>query len=208
MEFAPPRRSALVALYRALQRDPDGLRPRVRAVPRMARAALLRQYRGAGRLLLLGLACAYISSPLDLIPDVLPGVGQIDDLLVALYALGAVLDGAAHFEQVSDAVLAACRCPWRPPGTRRRGWTPVPSKRGLVAAGQVETMARSITDHLDLPAARSGHMWVIELGSGQAQTVIVDGWPARRRAVPTVDGGARWRGWQSSLVGDRGSGRR
>jgi uncharacterized membrane protein YkvA (DUF1232 family) len=102
MEFAPPRRSALVALYRALRRDTDGLRPRARAVPRMVRAAFLRQYRGAGRLLQLGLACAYISSPLDLIPDWLSGMGQIDDLLVALYALGAVLDETERFLKWED----------------------------------------------------------------------------------------------------------
>jgi uncharacterized membrane protein YkvA (DUF1232 family) len=102
MELAPPRQSALIALYRALQKDTGQLRPRVRAVPRMVRAALRRQYRGAGRLLLIGLACAYIPSPLDLIPDVLPGVGQIDDLLVALYALGAMLDETERFLRWED----------------------------------------------------------------------------------------------------------
>lgn len=37
--------------------------------------------------LVAGLFGAYLLSPLDLVPDILPGAGQVDDLAVALVAL-------------------------------------------------------------------------------------------------------------------------
>jgi len=41
---------------------------------------------GATKLIIPGLAAAYLLFPMDLLPDVLPGLGQLDDL--ALIALG------------------------------------------------------------------------------------------------------------------------
>ncbi len=37
--------------------------------------------------LLAGLAAAYLVSPIDLVPDAIPGIGQADDLVVALIAV-------------------------------------------------------------------------------------------------------------------------
>jgi uncharacterized membrane protein YkvA (DUF1232 family) len=42
---------------------------------------------------ILGAGAAYLVSPVDLVPDWLPLVGQVDDLVVALLALEVFLDG-------------------------------------------------------------------------------------------------------------------
>ena len=47
------------------------------------------------KILLLALA-GYLALPVDLIPDFLPGVGQVDDLLVLAFALRAVLRAAGR----------------------------------------------------------------------------------------------------------------
>jgi uncharacterized membrane protein YkvA (DUF1232 family) len=52
-------------------------------VPRRAKAALA----------VLGL---YLASPIDLVPDFLPGIGQLDDAIVAGLVLRAVLRGAGE----------------------------------------------------------------------------------------------------------------
>lgn len=62
-----------------LVRLPGRLR-QVAADPRTPRRA---------RWMLIGLA-VYLASPIDLIPDFLPVIGQIDDLLIILLALGHV----------------------------------------------------------------------------------------------------------------------
>ena len=61
----------LVKLLWRLARDPR--------VPARSKATLL---------LLLG----YIVSPVDLIPDVLPGIGQVDELVIAAFALDQMLN--------------------------------------------------------------------------------------------------------------------
>jgi uncharacterized membrane protein YkvA (DUF1232 family) len=35
---------------------------------------------------------AYLASPIDLIPDFLPGIGQVDDLVIAAFALDQILN--------------------------------------------------------------------------------------------------------------------
>jgi uncharacterized membrane protein YkvA (DUF1232 family) len=46
-------------------------------------------------------AAGYLMSPLDVVPDVLPVVGQLDDLLVVVVAVRHLL-GAARYEVVYD----------------------------------------------------------------------------------------------------------
>jgi uncharacterized membrane protein YkvA (DUF1232 family) len=43
-----------------------------------------------------GLALAYIASPIDLVPDVIPIVGQLDDLLVLTWAFRRFLRDAGY----------------------------------------------------------------------------------------------------------------
>jgi uncharacterized membrane protein YkvA (DUF1232 family) len=42
--------------------------------------------------LILGATIVYLVSPIDVVPDFLPGVGQLDDLVVALLALHSILN--------------------------------------------------------------------------------------------------------------------
>ncbi|OLT17032.1 hypothetical protein BJF79_18195 [Actinomadura sp. CNU-125] len=78
--------------------DPQtpGLWERTRAVPRMIKAVLRGDYKGMSykTLGLLGLGLIYIVSPIDAIPEILLGIGLIDDAGVALW-LGASLVKAA-----------------------------------------------------------------------------------------------------------------
>jgi uncharacterized membrane protein YkvA (DUF1232 family) len=46
-----------------------------------------------GKLLLVALA-GYLALPVDLIPDFLPGIGHVDDVLVLAFALRAILRAA------------------------------------------------------------------------------------------------------------------
>jgi uncharacterized membrane protein YkvA (DUF1232 family) len=70
----------LVKLVSRLLRDPR--------VPRRAKFAL-------------GLAALYVASPIDLIPDKLPVIGWVDDLLVLMFALDSLIDRAGP-EVVSE----------------------------------------------------------------------------------------------------------
>lgn len=51
-----------------------------------------------------GLAVAYLVSPVDLVPDTIPVIGQLDDLGVVAYAVTTLLDAAG-----TDLVRAAWR---------------------------------------------------------------------------------------------------
>jgi uncharacterized membrane protein YkvA (DUF1232 family) len=44
----------------------------------------------------LGLAAAYVVSPIDLIPDVIPVIGWADDLLLVLFAIDSLIDRAGQ----------------------------------------------------------------------------------------------------------------
>jgi uncharacterized membrane protein YkvA (DUF1232 family) len=94
----PQRLAAFTALWRALARGRQpgapGLAERVRATPRMVGDALSGRYAALGRsrLAMLGLALAYIVSPVDLVPEALvPLLGLADDGVVALWLAGAFL---------------------------------------------------------------------------------------------------------------------
>lgn len=54
--------------------------------PRVPRSAKLK----------VGAALAYLVSPLDLIADVIPGVGMLDDVAIVAYAARELLDGAGE----------------------------------------------------------------------------------------------------------------
>ncbi len=98
------RVAAFTALWRAISR---GRRPgtpgpaeRVRALPRMVGDALSGRYAalGRGRLALLGLALAYLVSPVDVVPEaVVPLLGLVDDGVVALWLGGAFLAETDRF---------------------------------------------------------------------------------------------------------------
>ena len=77
-----------------------GLGERLRATPRMVRDALSGRYAALGRtrLALLGLALAYLISPVDLVPEaVVPLLGLADDGVVALWLAGAFLAETDRF---------------------------------------------------------------------------------------------------------------
>ena len=61
----------LVKLLWRLSRDPR--------VPPRSKATLV-------------ILCAYIASPIDLIPDFIPGIGQLDDLVIVAFALDQMLN--------------------------------------------------------------------------------------------------------------------
>ncbi len=67
--------------------------------------ALLRDDRVPfARKAILGLAAGYVASPLDLIPETVPIVGAIDDVVVLVFALEAFLDGLPS--EILDEKLA------------------------------------------------------------------------------------------------------
>jgi uncharacterized membrane protein YkvA (DUF1232 family) len=63
--------------------------------------------------LLLGAAILYAISPLDLLPDVIPFVGQIDDLAVLAFAID------QFFKNVPDWLRAEHEAALASPGQRR-----------------------------------------------------------------------------------------
>jgi uncharacterized membrane protein YkvA (DUF1232 family) len=96
--YRPARIAAFRALWRAIVQGnrpgSPGLGDRLRALPRMISAAVSGRYAdlGRGRLAMLGLALAYLISPVDLVPEVLLGLlGLGDDAVVALWLGGALL---------------------------------------------------------------------------------------------------------------------
>lgn len=44
--------------------------------------------------IVLGMAAAYVASPIDLIPDVIPVLGWADDVLILLFAIDSLVDRA------------------------------------------------------------------------------------------------------------------
>lgn len=44
----------------------------------------------------LGLAAAYVVSPIDLIPEVLPVIGWADDVLIIMFAIDSLIERAGH----------------------------------------------------------------------------------------------------------------
>lgn len=81
------------AVPRALWREAVGLLPDLGRLLR----ALVRDPRTPRRAkVLAGLAAGYVASPIDVLPDVVPGVGGIDDLLVVLWAVRRLVATAGY----------------------------------------------------------------------------------------------------------------
>ncbi|PZM96042.1 MAG: hypothetical protein DIU79_06035 [Actinobacteria bacterium] len=95
------RVSAFAALARALAKGARGgppLRRRIAAVPRMIVASVRGEYDGRLRLALMGLALAYVLSPLDAVPEaILPLLGLIDDGVIIAWLAGSVLAETERF---------------------------------------------------------------------------------------------------------------
>ena len=103
--MARPRRSSSSRLFRTL--NYLALIPLAARAPAYVRLvlALLRDDRvGAARKGVLGLAAAYMLLPIDLVPDAIPLVGAIDDLVIGVLALEIFLEGVPH--ELLDEKLA------------------------------------------------------------------------------------------------------
>jgi uncharacterized membrane protein YkvA (DUF1232 family) len=65
----------------------------------------------ARRKLLLGAMVAYVLSPIDLIPDIIPGLGQMDDILIVVLVLHGLLSSVEeevlleHWDGRPDLIL-------------------------------------------------------------------------------------------------------
>jgi uncharacterized membrane protein YkvA (DUF1232 family) len=117
------RLAAFTVLWRAVVRGQKpgapGLGERLGAVPRMVREAVSGRYAalGRGRLALLGLALAYLISPVDVVPEaVVPLLGLADDGVVALWLAGAFLsttDDYLRWERSRPVVVEGTALPQR-----------------------------------------------------------------------------------------------
>lgn len=65
--------------------------------------------------LVLGATVLYLASPIDVVPDFVPGLGQLDDVVVVLLALHSVLNRVdesvviEHWDGSEDAIVAVKR---------------------------------------------------------------------------------------------------
>ncbi|HZA19679.1 MAG TPA: YkvA family protein [Actinomycetota bacterium] len=111
-----------------MSRAPEDARARLKEMalfaPRLLVlvARLLRDPRVAPRQkAILVFLAAYLASPIDLIPDFIPGLGAVDDLILAAYALDQILnrvpeeavrehwDGDEDILQIVKEILAISR---------------------------------------------------------------------------------------------------
>lgn len=99
------RAAAFSALWRAFASSGGpSLGRRMGALPRMFWQTIAGRYDGAGRLLLVLLATAYVVSPFDLVPEMvflLPGL--VDDAFIITWLAGAVLGETERFLNWEDA---------------------------------------------------------------------------------------------------------
>lgn len=103
--MARPGRSASSRLFRTL--NYLALLPLAARAPAYSRLvlALLRDDRvGTVRKSVLGMAATYVLLPIDLIPDTIPLLGAVDDLVIGVLALEIFLEGVPH--ELLDEKLA------------------------------------------------------------------------------------------------------
>jgi len=92
------RRMAWTALLRVFKPGTPGIGKRLAAIPRMIKATIKGEYDGGTRLAMLAAAGIYIVSPIDAVPELfLLVLGVVDDLAVAGYFAGALLDELERF---------------------------------------------------------------------------------------------------------------
>jgi uncharacterized membrane protein YkvA (DUF1232 family) len=94
------RAAATWRAYREVSRPGSpGFVARVKALPRMLRGAFKGDYPGLtkGKLAMLGMAVAYIVSPIDVVPDFLLGIGIVDDFGVFLWLATALLSEGGQY---------------------------------------------------------------------------------------------------------------
>ena len=124
---------AWLLLLALLWRDrPDGLTAReaLRLLPdlvRLVRRLAADRSLPRGVRLRLWLLLAYLLSPVDLVPDVVPVLGQADDVVVAAWALRSVVRSAGaealdrHWPGEAAGLAVVRRITGLPPERRRRG---------------------------------------------------------------------------------------
>ncbi len=103
--MARPGRSASSRFFRTL--NYVALLPLAARVPAYARLvlALVRDERvSLTRKAVLGLGATYLLAPVDVVPDVIPVLGAVDDLVIGVLALEVFLEGVPH--ELLDEKLA------------------------------------------------------------------------------------------------------
>ncbi|WP_283139446.1 YkvA family protein [Rhizohabitans arisaemae] len=96
-------------LYRDAKRPGSAsLSARIRALPRMVRQTLGGDYRGLGKgkLGLMALSVVYIVSPIDILPELLPLIGVVDDVGVLVWLLGSALGESDRFVRWEKSRIA------------------------------------------------------------------------------------------------------
>ncbi|MFI0420345.1 YkvA family protein [Spongiactinospora sp. 9N601] len=94
------RGAALVRAYRQMGRTGSaGLLTRLRAVPRLVKGVTRGTYPGMAKskLALMGLGVLYMVSPIDILPDLMPLIGVVDDFGVFLWLVGSLLGESGRF---------------------------------------------------------------------------------------------------------------
>jgi uncharacterized membrane protein YkvA (DUF1232 family) len=118
MREIPPPADGVRPLPRSFQEERTLGRELVQLLPNFAKLAkrLLTDRRvPVRRKLLLGALVAYLVSPVDVIPDFIPGLGQMDDVLVAVLVLHALLTSVdedvllEHWDGRPDVILLVRR---------------------------------------------------------------------------------------------------
>lgn len=119
-------RSLMTAVRSATRPGAPSLAVRASALPRLVRAVSRGDYRGMtmARLGMLGLAAAYILSPVDLMPEgILAVFGLADDALVLSWLAAALVTETGKLPGLGGGGwLGECGCS----GARHRRWTGAP----------------------------------------------------------------------------------
>lgn len=98
MEHRPPRRQEIVPISERFEGSEERqirLKEYALLAPRLARLVfrLMRDPRVPARSkAALVLLTGYLVSPIDVVPDFIPGIGQLDDLVIAAFALDQILN--------------------------------------------------------------------------------------------------------------------
>jgi uncharacterized membrane protein YkvA (DUF1232 family) len=102
------------------------------------------------------LALAYVASPIDLVPDFLPGIGWLDDVLVIALALAATLRLVPHELVAEHTARAAASGPRIDLDSEALGAETAMLSWLLILVGAVMTLAALIAAGLDLPLLGPG----------------------------------------------------